>query len=78
MTGDERQQVEDLMASQTPETGEINAIIRIVEARGGIAAARERAQQLALQAEAELDALPPGRARDALRDCITYSIERRR
>ncbi len=78
MISDERQQVEDLMANQNPGADEINAIIRIVEARGGIAAARERAQELALKAEAELDALPSGRARDALRDCITYSIERRR
>ena len=78
MISDERQQVEDLMANQNPGADEINAIIRIVEARGGITAARERAQELALKAEAELDALPSGRTRDALRDCITYSIERRR
>ncbi|UCG85653.1 MAG: polyprenyl synthetase family protein [Gemmatimonadota bacterium] len=78
MTSAEKQQVEDLMANQTPDTDEINAIIRIVEVRGGIAAARERAQELALQAEAELAVIPPGRARDALRDCIMYSIERRR
>jgi octaprenyl-diphosphate synthase len=78
MISDERQQVEDLMANQNPGADAINAIIRIVEARGGITAARERAQELALKAEAELDALPSGRARDALRDCITYSIERRR
>ncbi len=74
----ERQRVEDLMTDLTPATDDINAIIRIVEARGGIAAARERAEEFAMQAETELDAVPAGRARDALRDCITYSIERRR
>ncbi len=74
----ERQRVEDLMTDLTPATDDINAIIRIVEARGGIAAAHERAEEFAMQAETELDAVPAGRARDALRDCITYSIERRR
>ena len=73
----ERQQVEDLMADQKPATEEINAIIRIVEARGGISAARERAREFALMAEGELDSLSGGPARDALRDCITYSIDRR-
>ncbi|UCD25071.1 MAG: polyprenyl synthetase family protein, partial [Gemmatimonadota bacterium] len=74
----ERQRVEDLMADFTPATEEIKAVIQIVEARGGIAAAHQRAEEFAIQAEAELDAVPAGRARDALRDCITYSIERRR
>ncbi len=74
----ERQRVEDLMHDVTPATEEISAIIQIVEARGGIEAARARAEEFAIQAEAELDAVPAGRARDALRDCITYSIERRR
>jgi octaprenyl-diphosphate synthase len=78
MTNSERRRVEDLMANQSPGPKEIDAVIHIVEARGGIGAARERAQELALQAEAALAGLPSGRARDALRDCITYSIERRR
>jgi octaprenyl-diphosphate synthase len=77
MSDAERQQVEDLMAHQQPTTEEINAIIRIVEARGGISAARERAREFALEAEGELDSIPAGRARDALRDCIAYSIDRR-
>ena len=74
----ERQRVEALMTDLTPATEDINAIIRIVEARGGIAAAHERAEEFAMLAETELDVIPAGRARDALRDCITYSIERRR
>ena len=70
--------VEQLMADPTPDSEEINAVIKIVENRGGIDAARERAQEFALRAETELEALPAGRARDSLRDCITYSTTRRR
>ena len=78
MSRNERQQVERLMAEPAPSDDLIGSIVRIVHARGGIAAGRERAQQFAMLAEAELDSLPPGMARDALRDCLVYSIERRR
>lgn len=73
----ERELVESLMVSAAPSDQLIAAVIRAVETRGGIAAARTRAEELALQAEAELEHLPPGRAREALRDCIVYAIERR-
>lgn len=77
MDAGEREVVESLMADPAPSDELIARVIRTVESRGGIAAARSRAQELALQAEAELDLLPPGRAREALRDCIVYAIERR-
>lgn len=77
MDAGERAHVEQLMADPRPADELIAAVIRIVEARGGIAAARARAQELALEAEAELECLPSGRARNALRDCIIYAIERR-
>jgi octaprenyl-diphosphate synthase len=73
----ERETVAALMAEPEPDDERIAAVVRIVEARGGIAAARARAQALALQADAELERVPPGGARDALRDCIAYAIERR-
>ena len=41
-------------------------------------ATRARAQALAERAEGELEALPPGAGRDALRGAITYVVERRR
>ena len=78
MNPSERVEVERLMADQAPSDESINAVIRIVESRGGIAGSMDRARQYALQAEVELDQLPPGLARDALRDCIVYSVERRR
>jgi octaprenyl-diphosphate synthase len=74
----ERRQVERLMADPSPTDESIGDVVRIVEARGGIAAGRERAQQFALLAEAELDGVPAGPARESLRDCIVYCIERRR
>ena len=52
-------------------------VIRTVEERGGIAAARRRADEFAERAEEQLMALPVGRAREALRDCIVYVTERR-
>jgi octaprenyl-diphosphate synthase len=77
MTREDRALVERLMADPTPSDGLIESVIGVVDARGGLAAAHERAQQFSLQAEAELDAVQPGAARDALRDCLVYAIERR-
>jgi octaprenyl-diphosphate synthase len=78
MDRDEVDQVERLMADPTPDEDKINAVIKIVENRGGIDAARGRAQEFALRAETALETVPAGRARDSLRDCITYSTTRRR
>jgi octaprenyl-diphosphate synthase len=78
MDPEERARVERLMADPAPPDELISSVSRIVESRGGIDAGRERAEQFALLAEAELDSLPAGAARDALRDCIVYSVERRR
>lgn len=77
MNATERRLVQQLMTVPTPPDDLIGSVIEVVEQRGGIAAARERAQQLTLSADAQLEAVRPGRARDALRDCLTYAIERR-
>ncbi|MBI4500099.1 MAG: polyprenyl synthetase family protein [Gemmatimonadetes bacterium] len=77
LSSEDRKLVERLMADPAPPDDLIDSVIAAVEARGGLAAAHERAQQLALQAETELDAVPSGPARDALRDCLVYAIERR-
>lgn len=73
----ERGTVEALMADPTPSEPAIAAVIRLVEARGGLDVARQRARDFAERADAELDRLPAGRALDALRDGITYAVERR-
>lgn len=74
---EERRLVQQLMADATPSDDLIHAVVAMVSAHGGVAAAQERAQRLVERAEAELDRLPAGTARDALRDCLTYAVERR-
>jgi octaprenyl-diphosphate synthase len=76
MDPDERTAARDLMASPKPSDAQIADVIRIVEARGGVAAARVRASEFAEAAEAKLDSVPGGRARDALRDALRYVLDR--
>ncbi|HEY7027421.1 MAG TPA: polyprenyl synthetase family protein [Gemmatimonadales bacterium] len=73
-----RKQVERLMATPEPSDDQIADVVGLVAEIGGLEYARERAQRLAEQAESELDALPVGPARDALRASITYVLDRRR
>jgi octaprenyl-diphosphate synthase len=73
-----RKQVSALMASPHPTDEQIAAVIAVVTEAGGIDYARQRAAQLAEQADQDLDALPPSHARETLRDCITYVLDRRR
>jgi octaprenyl-diphosphate synthase len=73
-----RKQVERLMATAEPSDDQIANVVSLVAEIGGLEYARERAQSLAEQAESELDALPAGPARDALRASITYVLDRRR
>jgi octaprenyl-diphosphate synthase len=74
----ERERVARLMADPEPAREDVAEIVGIVERRGGIAAAAVRAQEFALAAERELAVLPDSRARDALRDCVAYVVQRRR
>ncbi len=73
----ERRMVQQLMADPAPSDDLIHAVVAAVASRGGVAAAQERALKLSQRADAELDRLPVSGARDALRDCLTYAIERR-
>jgi octaprenyl-diphosphate synthase len=76
MDPDERDAVERLMADPDPTDEAIQHVIHVVEHRGGIEAARARAAGFAVEAESALERLPEGPARDALRDSVTYAIER--
>jgi octaprenyl-diphosphate synthase len=78
MSADERLLVEALMANPSPGDSEIAVVIQIVEQRGGIIAARERAFEMVQWAEAELEEVPSGIAKDALSASITYCVERSR
>jgi octaprenyl-diphosphate synthase len=73
----ERRLVAELMESPDPADEIVAEVVRVVEAVGGLEYARRRALERAEQAEAELDVLAPSPAREALRDCIAYAIERR-
>jgi octaprenyl-diphosphate synthase len=74
----ERDLVVALMGDPEPSVASVAEVIDTVDRRGGIAAAQTRAQEFALLAEAEIDTLPASGARDALRDCITYVVQRRK
>jgi octaprenyl-diphosphate synthase len=73
-----RRDVSALMATPEPSDTQISEVVGLVAEAGGLEYARQRAQQLAERADQELDALPPSRARDVLRDSITYVLDRRR
>ncbi len=73
-----RREVTALMAAPEPSEAQIGAVIGLVADAGGLEYSRQRAQRLAEQADHELDGLPPSRARDVLRDSITYVLDRRR
>jgi octaprenyl-diphosphate synthase len=73
----ERRVVARLMETAEPSDELVAEVIRVVEAAGGLETARRRALDLAQQAEAELDVLPPSPARDALQGSIAYAVERR-
>jgi octaprenyl-diphosphate synthase len=73
----QRRVVARLMETAEPSDELVADVIRLVEAAGGLETARRRALDLAQQAEAELDVLPPSPARDALQSSIAYAVERR-
>jgi octaprenyl-diphosphate synthase len=77
MGPEDRRLVAELMDAPEPGDELVADVIRLVEAAGGLEYARRRALELAQQAEAQLDLLPPSPARDALRDSIAYAVERR-
>jgi octaprenyl-diphosphate synthase len=77
MTVVERERVRGLMTDPEPRDDAVADVMAMVHARGGVDAARARAAGYAERAAAELEALAPSAARDALTDCLTYAVERR-
>jgi octaprenyl-diphosphate synthase len=73
----QRRAVSQLLRSPEPSDELIAEVILAAGHAGGLDYARERALQLAQQADTELDLLQPSAARDALRASITYVIDRR-
>lgn len=76
MGPEDRRLVAELMDTPDPGDELLAEVIRLVAGAGGFDYARRRALELAQQAEAELDLLPPSPARDALGDSIAYAVER--
>ena len=77
VSADGRRVIAELMEAAEPGDDLVSEVIRLVESAGGLETARQRALDLAQQAEAELDVLPPSPARDALQGSIAYAVERR-
>ena len=69
--------VRRLMSDPEPPDDLVSEVIHIVRQVGGVDVARERAQQLALLAESELEGVPESLAREALRGGLAHAIDRR-
>lgn len=74
----EEQEIRTFFTRVDPTDEEIEQIIAIVSARGGLAYARERADYYAGMAIDAIDNLPEGAALNALRDAVFYAVDRRR
>ncbi len=61
-----------------PSDDEIQRIVEIVNDRGGLDYARRQARHYAELAEEALAGLPGGASTDALRDAVSYAVDRRR
>jgi octaprenyl-diphosphate synthase len=77
LTAAARKEVAALMTTPEPTDGQVAAVIDMVREHGGLEYARVRAQSLAEQADAALDALDPTPACDRLRESVLYVLERR-
>ena len=73
-----RREVEQFFADPEPTDDGIERVIALVVEHGGLEYARERADAFADDAAGALDALPAGRAREALERAVTYVVERER
>jgi octaprenyl-diphosphate synthase len=74
----QRAEVARLFATAAPSDEQVAQVIGLVDAHGGLAYARERADAYARGAEQALEDLPPTEAREALLGAIAYAVERRR
>jgi octaprenyl-diphosphate synthase len=73
----ERERIETLFGTESPDDGLVSDTIAIVEKAGGLEYARRQGERFAGEAEAALRGLPPSPVRTALTDSIAYVMERR-
>jgi octaprenyl-diphosphate synthase len=74
----ERHHVMQIVRKKKKDRADIREVARFVEARGGIAYAREKMAGLAGEARALLRTFPPGEARTALLALVDYTVQRRK
>ncbi|HLU26632.1 MAG TPA: polyprenyl synthetase family protein [Longimicrobiales bacterium] len=74
----ERREIEAFFADPEPTDEGIERVVQLVREHGGLKYARDRAEEYGALAAESLATLPPCEATDALRDAITYVIDRRR
>jgi octaprenyl-diphosphate synthase len=74
----ERGEVEAFFRRAEPEDEEIQRLVEIISAHGGLDYAAERARQSAQLAHDALQGLPEGAALEALHDSVDHAVERRR
>lgn len=74
----EEAEVRRFFTRLNPDQGEIERVIEIVRGRGGLDYARARAGEFAERAEAALDGMAGGSALVALRDSVSYAVDRSR
>jgi octaprenyl-diphosphate synthase len=77
MNAPARREVENFFADPDPTDEGIERIVELVQTHGGITYALERARFYGERAAAALSGLPAGDATDALRDAVTYVVDRR-
>ena len=73
----ERDRIDTLFGTESPNDGLVSDTIAIVEKAGGLEYARRQGERFAGEAEAALRGLPPSPVRAALTDSIAYVMERR-
>jgi len=77
-TEPEEREIRAFFTRVDPTDDEIARIVEIVMERGGLEYAGQSAARYAEAARSALDELPVGPSVDALRDSITYAVDRRR
>lgn len=77
MSQADRREVEAFFAEPEPTDEGITRMVDLVRDYGGLDYARQRADNFGAEAEAALVALPNSEAVEALRDAVTYVLDRR-
>jgi len=74
----EEREIKAFFTLADPGDEDIARVVGIVAERGGLTYAHARAARYADLAHAALDHIPPGASQAALRDAVTYAVDRRR